>query len=101
MSSVTLRTSLRQASRFAVRNAGQIGRFNAPRIVSPAISREAKRTYVSETKKDSAQVDVSSTIKADQQTFFEETGRRPENVSMPGVSANADAMMDPMAGELS
>lgn len=53
---------------------------------------------MSETKKDSAQVSVDTAIKADQKAFFAETGKLPEKYIVPGTSANADAMMSPMAG---
>ena len=56
---------------------------------------------MSETKKDSAQVNVDTAIRAEQKAFFAETGKLPEKHIMPGTSANADAMMSPMAGESS
>jgi len=58
------------------------------------------RNYVSETKKGNAQVNVDTAIRADQRAFFQETGKLPENQSMPGTMVNADAMMSPMAGVL-
>jgi len=58
------------------------------------------RTYVSETKKDSAQVNVDTAIRADQKAFFKETGKLPEHQTMPGTMVNADAMMSPIAGVL-
>jgi cysteine desulfurase len=59
-----------------------------------------KRGYVSATKKDNAQVNVDTAIRAEQKAFFAETGKLPENQIIPGTSANADAMMSPMAGML-
>ena len=41
---------------------------------------------------------MDSTIRAEQKAFFAETGKLPENQIIPGTSANADAMMSPMAG---
>ena len=56
---------------------------------------------MSESKKDNAQVSVDTAIRADQKAFFAETGKLPEKQIMPGMTANADAMMSPMAGESS
>ncbi len=57
-----------------------------------------KRFYVSETKPDKAQVNVEETSKADQKAFLNQTGSRPEDVSMPGTAMGADVMMSPAAG---
>ncbi len=57
-----------------------------------------RRGYVSETKKDSAQVNIDTAIRAEQKAFFAETGKLPENHNVPGSGANADAMMSPIAG---
>lgn len=59
-----------------------------------------RRTYVSETQRHNASVDVDTTIRADQKAFFKETGKLPENQTVQGTSVNADAMMSPMAGVL-
>jgi cysteine desulfurase len=55
---------------------------------------------VSESKKDSAQVNIETAIKADQKAFFAETGKLPENQPISGANVNADAMMSPIAGVL-
>lgn len=55
---------------------------------------------MSETKKGNAQVNVDTAIRAEQKAFFAETGKLPEKQTMPGTTANADAMMSPMAGVL-
>ena len=54
---------------------------------------------MSESKKDNAQVNVDTAIRAEQKAFFAETGKLPEKHIVPGMSATADAMMSPMAGE--
>jgi len=64
-----------------------------------ANQRTTRRTYVSETKRDHASVNVDTTIRAEQKAFFQETGKLPEKQTVPGTSVNADAMMSPMAGE--
>lgn len=56
------------------------------------------RRYVSESKKDAAQVNVESAIKADQKKFVQEMGKTQLEQPMHPTGANADAMMDPMAG---
>jgi cysteine desulfurase len=56
------------------------------------------RSYVSASRKDNAQVNVDTAIRADQKAFFAETGKLPERQIVPGTSVNADAMMSPMAG---
>lgn len=74
-------------------------RGSGPRVA--AISNQQKisrRTYVSETKTDSAQVNVDTAIRADQKAFVQQMGKQPENQSVPAADVNADAMMSPMAG---
>ncbi|CZS88084.1 probable Cysteine desulfurase, mitochondrial precursor (tRNA splicing protein SPL1) [Rhynchosporium graminicola] len=97
-------TSLRQASRLCMRqsakSAGLLRSSGAVRPSGMSAQRTARRGYVSETKKDSAQVNVDTTIRADQKAFFAETGKLPENQAVPGTMVNADAMMSPMAGVL-
>lgn len=55
---------------------------------------------MSESKPDKAQVNVETAIKADQRAFLSETGKRPEDVKMPGTTMGADVMMSPAAGIL-
>lgn len=92
--------SLRQASRLCLKQP-----TSAVLLHSTAAARVAgisqvtsRRGYVSATGKDSAQVNVDTAIRAEQKAFFAETGKLPESQSIPGTSANADAMMSPMAG---
>lgn len=56
------------------------------------------RRYVSESKKDAAQVNVESAIKADQKKFVQEMGKTQLEQPMHTTRADVDAMMDPMAG---
>jgi len=94
-------TSLRQASRLCLKQpASGAGLLRSSTIARGAgISQKAvKRGYVSATKKDSAQVNVDTAIRAEQKAFFAETSKLPENQIIPGTSADADAMMSPMAG---
>lgn len=95
--------SLRQASRLCtkrVTSAGLVRNSLPPRGILGSGQKILSRGYVSETKKDSAQVSIETAIRADQKAFLAETGKLPENQSIPGVSVNADAMMSPIAGKL-
>ena len=73
-------------------------RSSTPARVAGISQKAATRGYVSASKKDSAQVNVDTAIRAEQKAFFAETGKLPENRIVPGTSANADAMMSPIAG---
>lgn len=89
--------SLRQASRLCLKQSSPA----AGLLRSSAFARVAstsRRGYVSETKKDSAQVTVDTAIRSEQKAFFEETGKHAQDQSISGASVNADAMMSPMAG---
>jgi len=95
--------ALRHASRFYQRSSSHgvlRSALSRAQHVTPsaAISR---RTYVSESKLQQAQVsDVESAIKVDQSSFFKKTGTSAENVTIPGTTMGADAMMSPTAGIL-
>jgi cysteine desulfurase len=94
-------TSLRQASRLCSKQARTAGLFRTSTFLQNAVIRGiqiSRRGYVSESKKDSAQVNVETAIKADQKAFLAETGKLPENISMQGTTAGADAMISPIAG---
>ncbi len=94
-------SSLRQASRLCAKQASSAGLIRVAPVsrAGPAAAQKiSRRGYVSETKKDSAQVNVETAIRADQKAFFAETGKLPENQAMRGTTANADAMMSPIAG---
>ena len=56
------------------------------------------RTYVSKTDKHGAQVSVGTTVRQEQESFFQETGQEAGDMIMPGTNVNADAMMSPTAG---
>ena len=64
------------------------------------LSATSRRSYVSESKPDKAQVSIDTVIKADQKAFTAQTGTRPENVNMPGTEMSADIMLSPEAGIL-
>lgn len=94
-------SSLRQASRLCAKQVSSAGLIRAAplsRVVPASAQRISRRGYVSETKKDNAQVNVETAIRADQKAFFAEAGKLPENQPMQGTTANADVMMSPIAG---
>lgn len=92
--------SLRQASGLCLKQPASavLLRSTATARVAATSLKTSRRGYVSATRKDSAQVNVDTAIRAEQKAFFAETGKLPENQSIPGTSANAEAMMSPMAG---
>lgn len=95
-------TSLRQASRLCLKQptsaSGLLRSAGAVRAAGISGQKSVRRGYVSETKKDSAQVNVDTAIRAEQKAFFAETGKLPESQIVPGSGVNADAMMSPIAG---
>ena len=84
-------TIARQALRIASR------RYPAS-AASRALSAGARRHYVTETSASRASVNVDTAVKADQQAFLKETGKRPQEVTMPTTGMGADAMLSPTAG---
>lgn len=91
------RQALRQSSRRP--SCSSAWAHQAPRVA--ATSRfSGRRSYVSETEKKNASVNVESTIRADQKAFLAETGIKPKNATMPTTGMSADAMMSPAAGIL-
>jgi cysteine desulfurase len=94
-------SSLRQASRLCAKQAPSAGLIRATalsQVVPASAQKVLRRGYVSATKKDNAQVNVDTAIRADQKAFFAETGKLPENQPMQGTTANADAITSPIAG---
>ncbi|KAH8808048.1 cysteine desulfuras-like protein [Xylogone sp. PMI_703] len=99
-----LAISLRQASRLCLKQHASANVLLTKSVVRAAgaqsMQNVTKRTYVSETKKDSAQVNVDTAIRADQKAFFAETGKKAEAEVVAGTGITADAMMSPVAGVL-
>lgn len=80
---------------------------NSPFIAAQTLPRHnishgsrLRRSYVSSTKADRAEVSVENTITADQDAFAAQTGELPRNLKIPGLENSADAMMSPAAGIL-
>ncbi|KAJ9225514.1 hypothetical protein DTO169C6_2247 [Paecilomyces variotii] len=98
-------SALRQASRVYARrlsSSNSLLRHSPPlRVLSgPGRSTASKRSYVSETKPGSAQVNVDAAIKAEQKAFVNQTGVQPKDVPLPGSAVAGDASMSPSAGIL-
>ena len=90
--------AMKQASRFYSRRLSTpVGLATRTRTAKCITSR---RTYVTETKADKAQVNMDTAIRADQKAFIAQTGQLPEHVKMPGAGLSADVMMSPAAGIL-
>ncbi len=41
---------------------------------------------------------MESTIRTDQKAFLQQTGMKPQDITVPGTSIGAEAMMSPSAG---
>lgn len=93
-----VRQALRQCSRRASSSSSNFIR-HAPRAGATHAA-YGRRSYVSETGKKEATVNIDSTIKADQKAFFAETGTKAQDATMPTTGISADAMMSPAAGIL-
>ena len=81
---------------------GGAGRPLARACFSRRAALSASCTYVSDTKAKQAQpAGVDAAIKADQHAFLAQTGRRPEQIPLPGApSLSADAAASPIAAVL-
>ena len=103
MSNITP-VSMRQVSRLYSKSfPSSTRRFrSAPHFRASGVCLNAhrRRTYVSTTKPDKADVNVDTAIRADHHAFTAQTGALPENVKMPGTGLSADTMMSPAAGIL-
>lgn len=97
-------TALRQASKACTRRLSSnpaLPPLSLRPAVSIAHSRVGRRSYVSETKAQSAQVaDVEAAIKADQKKFIEQRGMLPSQTKMPGTELSGDTVLSPSAGIL-
>ncbi|EHK99960.1 putative Cysteine desulfurase, mitochondrial [Glarea lozoyensis 74030] len=102
MSGIAANT-VRQATRLCAKqssSASTLLRTSTFRAATISGQKVSRRGYVSESKKDSAQVSIDTAVRADQKAFFNETSKLPENTIVGGTNVNADAMMSPMAGVL-
>lgn len=94
-------SSLRHASRQYAKQLSSAGLVRAAAVsrLIPTSPKISKCGYVSETKKDSAQVNVDTAIRADPKVFFAETGKLPDNQPMQGT-INTDVITSPIASML-
>ncbi|KAI1850577.1 hypothetical protein JX265_004287 [Neoarthrinium moseri] len=90
-------SALRQASRLGLRQSiSSTSARVAPalsRVAAAAPTRASRRGYVSETKQQSAQVNIDTAIKLDKKDFMNDKGE----LVMPGSATPANATVSPMA----
>lgn len=96
-------SALRQASRSYARrlSSSQHASWNSfPKRVIATPNLPSKRCYVSETKAENAQVNVDTAIKAEQKSFMNQTGSKPQEMEVPGTPVTGDTALSPSAGIL-
>ncbi|KAI1495023.1 cysteine desulfurase [Biscogniauxia mediterranea] len=90
-------SALRQASRLGLKQSFASAPLriskHASRVAVAAAAQASQRTYVSETKRDNAQVNIETAIKLDKKDFMNEKGE----LVMPGSGTPANATVSPMA----
>ncbi|KAI0971556.1 cysteine desulfurase [Xylaria arbuscula] len=90
-------TALRRASRLGLKQSFSTVPSRAsqavPRLAAAAASRTSRRGYVSETKRDNAQVNVETAIRLDKKDFMNEKGE----LVMPGSASALNAVGSPVA----
>ena len=96
----SIRQALRSSSRRPFSSHTLSRQASHLRASATSIDRVSRRTYVSQSKPDKAQVNVDTAIKADHHAFTAQTGILPEQAKMPGTGLSADTMMSPAAGIL-
>jgi cysteine desulfurase len=93
-------TLARQALRIASRRYPASAAPRASLRVAATLGANGQRSYVTESKPSKAAVNMDTTIQAEKKAFFNETGSRPGETTMPSTGMSADAMMSPTAGTL-
>jgi cysteine desulfurase len=93
-------TFARQALRIASRRYPASAAPRASLRVAATLGANGQRSYVTESKPSKAAVNMDTTIQAEKKAFFNETGSRPGETTMPSTGMSADAMMSPTAGTL-
>ncbi|KAG8526660.1 uncharacterized protein KY384_008089 [Bacidia gigantensis] len=89
---------VRQASRLIPHSC------SCPRsIIRPcprSVGTTAKRNYVAPSHPSKAQVNVETTMQADQRAFIQQTGQLPSDIKLPGSQLSSDIAMSPAASVL-
>ncbi|MCJ1286858.1 cysteine desulfurase [Xylographa opegraphella] len=104
--SVLIPLTLRQTSRLcSLRLSSSPGllrslEFPRPTGGYPGRRVSPRRSYVSETKAQTAQVNIETAINSGHKEFAAQTGSLPRNVQIPGTEMSADIMLSPAAGIL-
>ncbi|KAI0479957.1 cysteine desulfurase [Xylaria cf. heliscus] len=90
-------TALRRASRLGLKQPFATAPLrqsqSLPRLAASTVSRTSRRGYVSETKRDNAQVNVETAIRLDKKDFMNEKGE----LVMPGSATALNAAGSPVA----
>ncbi|KAI1380899.1 cysteine desulfurase [Hypoxylon crocopeplum] len=90
-------SALRQASRLGLKqtltSTSRRGIPSISRVAAATVAQVPRRSYVSETKRDNAQVNVETAIRLDKKDFMNEKGE----LIMPGPGTPANATVSPMA----
>lgn len=90
-------TALRRASRLGLKQSLASAPLrqsqSVPRLAATAVARTSRRGYVSETKRDNAQVKVETAIRLDKKDFMNDKGE----LVMPGSASALDAAGSPVA----
>ncbi|RYC59284.1 hypothetical protein CHU98_g6940 [Xylaria longipes] len=90
-------TALRRASRLGLKQSFATAPLrqsqSLPRLAASTVSRTSRRSYVSETKRDNAQVNVETAIRLDKNDFMNEKGE----LVMPGSASALNAAGSPVA----
>ena len=76
-----------------------VARRNGAAMNPTLLNGHTRRNYVSETKRENAQVET--TVRQGLNDFASQTGTLPEDVPVPGMGIGADAMLSPTAGKTS
>ncbi|KAI1081164.1 cysteine desulfurase [Whalleya microplaca] len=90
-------SALRQATRLGLKQSitstSRRGIPSASRVAAATTTRASRRSYVTETKRDNAQVNIETAIRLDKKDFMNEKGE----LVMPGPGTPANATISPMA----
>ncbi|OTA84039.1 hypothetical protein M434DRAFT_83499 [Hypoxylon sp. CO27-5] len=93
-------SALRQASRLGLKRSLPStplrGTHSISRVAAATAAQVPRRSYVSETKRDNAQVNVETAIRLDKKDFMNEKGE----LVMPGPGNSSTTTVSPMAGVL-
>lgn len=92
---------MRQAARLCQRSTSNVRSFSHTSRTCTASIPSGRRTYVSESKPQNAQIhNLEEAIKADQKKFISRAGQNPSEATIPGTTLGGDAAMSASAAIL-